>query len=166
MARASRTDASTGRPRQPCSSSLLTRSRSGATPSALGCTSAPPDRTIAGGVRLSHPARFPRRLAAAADALDLLVERLIFLAEGIVRVAQVLLAGHIGDARLAVAHGCQRRRSRGRAPGCRSLGAAGLRNRGAAEQDHQRYCHHDLLHVSPSIPQASNSITTIQVSGG
>src|SRR4051812_6996737 len=112
MARASRTDASTGRPRQPCSSSSLMRSRSGATPSAQDCTSAPPDRMIAGGVRLSHPARRSRRLAAAADALDLLVERLILLAERIVRVAQVLLAGHVADARLPMTDGRRRQRTR------------------------------------------------------
>ena len=43
------------------------------------------------------------RLAAAADALDFAVEGGVFLAQGIVRIAQVFLAGHIADARLAMA---------------------------------------------------------------
>ena len=43
-----------------------------------------------------------RALAAAADALDLAVESPVFLAQRIVRVAQVLLAGQIGGARLPV----------------------------------------------------------------
>jgi len=37
--------------------------------------------------------------ATAADALDLAVEGCVFLAERIVRVAEILLAGHIADAR-------------------------------------------------------------------
>ena len=61
----------------------------------------------------SRPAR--RRscgLAAAADALDLLVERRVFLVHGIVRIAQILLARHVAGARLAMTDGRLRQRSR------------------------------------------------------
>src|SRR6478752_2307460 len=43
-----------------------------------------------------------RRLTAAANALDLLVEGRIFLAQRIVRIAEIFFAGHVAGARLTV----------------------------------------------------------------
>ena len=53
-----------------------------------------------GGHATSHASAIS--LAAAADALDLAVEGCVFLAQRIVRVAQVLLVGHIACAWLAM----------------------------------------------------------------
>src|SRR6266702_5437124 len=97
-----------------------------------------------------------RRLATAADALDLLVERRVFLVHGIVRVAQILLVRHVARTRLAMTDWRLRQRPGGRgAAGCRSLGA-GLRDRCATEQDQERCGHNDLLHFVPPLPKPAS----------
>jgi len=93
----------------------------------------------------------PSALAAAADALDLAVEGCVFLAERIVRVAQVLLVGHVAGARLAMAN---RRRYR-RCASARIFrnGRRSLRKRvRATDQNHQCYREDRFPHPGSPFP--------------
>src|ERR1700736_6056101 len=92
MVRASPTAALTGRRRYRSWSGWPTRSRQGGICRAATSGSGRPDPIDASGV-----------LAAAANALDLCIERGVLAVDGIVRIAQVLLRRHLIGARLAVA---------------------------------------------------------------
>ena len=96
-----------------------------------------PSRLIVRGASRSRPATLSCSLATAADALDLAVENGVFLAEQIVRIAQVFLRGNVAGARLAVT---DRGFPLGRIfrRGGRSAGAGLCDSRRTADQDQQR----------------------------
>src|SRR5947207_6041822 len=97
-----------------------------------------------------------RALAAAADALDLAVERRVFLAQRVVRVVQILLAGHVADARLAMT---DRRLDHPSAAASASAATRILRNRRRplrervcpADQNHQRHREDCFSHVGSPV---------------
>src|SRR5947199_6007121 len=86
-----------------------------------------------------------RALAAAADALDLLVEGGVFLAERVVRIAQVFFVRHVADTRLTMT---DRRLSRRLVRIFRDARRSALRERGGfAEQYQQRYRQDRYYHL-------------------
>src|SRR6266550_3244033 len=93
----------------------------------------------------SDSIRTDKALAAAADALDLLVESRVFLAERIVRIAQVLFVGHVADARLAMTN---RRFNRRLVRIFRDARRSALRERGGiSDQNQQRYRQDRFSHL-------------------
>src|SRR5215472_2614693 len=176
MGRVSRTAASTGKPANRCWTFWPIRSRTGERHGAATSANAWPEgearsfetTTVSLRSRLREyhrvavgdGSRFApdrSRSAAAADALDLLVERRVFLAYRIVRVTQVLFVRHVARARLTMAdRGLNHTASCGL--GCRrSLGVALRDGCGSPKQNHEPHQPDDFFHVAPPARELQKS---------